>query len=79
MLRDKYVNTEILIMGDLNCRTGEEQIKLLHLFHFREDWMVDKENFSEKDIVRIRVAMWKGKKLIEFCELNNFEMLNGKF
>ena len=48
MLRDKYVNTEILTMGNFNCRTGEEQIKLLHIFDYWEEWMVDKENFSEK-------------------------------
>jgi hypothetical protein len=33
----------------------------------------------KKDIIRIRVAMWKETKLIEFCEFNNFETLNGKF
>jgi hypothetical protein len=35
MLSDKYVNTEILIMRDFNCRMGE-------------DWRADKDNFSEK-------------------------------
>jgi hypothetical protein len=35
-------------MRDFNCRTGEEQIKVPHLFDFWEDWMVGKENFSER-------------------------------
>jgi hypothetical protein len=45
VLRSKYVNTEMLIRGDCNCRTGEEQIELPHLFDFWEDWVVDTDNF----------------------------------
>jgi murein L,D-transpeptidase YafK len=62
-------------MGDFNCRMEEEQIKLMHLFYFWEDWMVDKENFSEKRYSKDESCNVEGKKLIEFCELNNFEML----
>ena len=79
MLRDRYANTEILIMGDFNCRTGEEQIKLQHLFDFWEDWMAEKENSSERRYSKDKSCNVEGKKLIEFCELHNFEMLNGKF
>jgi exonuclease III len=79
MLRDRYANTEILIMGDFNCRTGEEQIKLQHLFDFWEDSIVEKENSSERRHSKDKSCNVEGKKLIQFCELNNFEMLNGKY
>jgi hypothetical protein len=79
MLRDKYVNTEILIMEKFNCRMGEEQIKLPHLFDFREDWMVDKDTFSEKRYSKDKSCNGEEKKLTEFCEFNNSEILNGKF
>jgi hypothetical protein len=36
ILRDRYVNKQILIMVDFNCRTGEEQIELPHPFDFWE-------------------------------------------
>jgi hypothetical protein len=48
MLRDKYVNTQISIRGDFSCRMGGRAIKLPHLFYFWKDWVVDKDNFSEK-------------------------------
>jgi hypothetical protein len=68
-----------LIRRDFNCRIGEEQIKLLHLFDFWGDWLVDKYNFRDKRCGKDNSCHVEGKELVEFCESNDFEILIGKF
>jgi hypothetical protein len=41
--------------------------------------MVHKDNFSEKRHSKNKRCNVEGKKLIVFCECNNFDILNGKF
>jgi hypothetical protein len=41
--------------------------------------MVDKDNFSDKRHSKDKSCNVDRKKLIELCESNNFEILNGKF
>ncbi|KAJ4440827.1 hypothetical protein ANN_10673 [Periplaneta americana] len=68
-LREDYEVEEILLMGDFNARTAEEDIESISL------WDEDNEKIrNSKD----KVINEEGKKLIRFCEEENFDLLNGK-
>ena len=48
ILRNKYSDPEFLKMCDVNCRIGEEQVELLHLFDVWENWNTKSYNFGDK-------------------------------
>jgi chromosomal replication initiation ATPase DnaA len=48
ILRNKYSDAEFLKMCDVNCRIGEEQVELLHLFDAWEKWNTKSYNFGDK-------------------------------
>jgi hypothetical protein len=65
-------------MGDCDCRTEEGQVELLHLFHVWENWYAESNNFGDKRGSKDKMCTAEGKKLISFCVINNFKILNGK-
>jgi hypothetical protein len=79
MLRDKYSDAVFLKISDVNCRIGEEQVELLHLFDVWEGWNAKSYNFGDKLCSKGRNCNSERKKLISFCVTNNFKILNGKF
>jgi hypothetical protein len=77
-LRDEYPKTEFLLMGDLNCRVGGAQVDLPHSWDGPEN--VNKEfNSYGKRVSKDNICNGEGRQLIEFCERNTFDILNGKY
>jgi hypothetical protein len=77
-LRDKYPNTEFLLMGDLNCRIGVAQVYLPNSWDGLE--YVNKEfNPYGRRTSKDNICNGEGRKLIEFCERNTFDILNWKY
>jgi hypothetical protein len=66
-------------VGDMNIRVGIMQINLPHTWDcFLE---IDKDNNNQfgKRVSKDFTCNTEGRKLIEFCERNRLEMLNGKY
>ena len=59
MLRDTYSNTETLIMGDVNCRTGEEQVELPHHINVSKNGVLKAVILVIKDKARTNTVMQK--------------------
>jgi hypothetical protein len=77
-LRDKYPKTEFLLMGDMNCRIGLLQADLPHSWDALEN--VGKEfNTYGSRVSKDSTCNIEGRQLIEFCERNNLDILNGKY
>jgi hypothetical protein len=78
-LRDSYPNSEFLIMGDWNSRTGTKQVDLPHIFDTVDIWDNSSHNWYRSRKSKDTVCNAEGRKLIDFCEKNGFEILNGKY
>ena len=59
MLRDTYSNTETLIMGDVNCRIGEEQVELSHHINVSKNGVLKAVILVIKDKARTNTVMQK--------------------
>lgn len=80
-IRNKYVGCPLLIMGDLNARTGQKQ-------DFAEQdsikYMMNETEWYEKDSFNIKRSSLDtvnnkfGDSLIDMCLINNIHMLNGR-
>jgi exonuclease III len=76
-LRDKYAKTEFLLMGDMNCHIGMLQVDLPHWDALEN---VGKEfNTYGSRVNKDSICNIEGRQLIEFCERNTFDILNGKY
>jgi hypothetical protein len=49
-LRDSYPNSEFLIMGDWNGRTGTKQVDLPHLYDLIDNWVTNPEVEETRDV-----------------------------
>ena len=57
MLRDRYYNAEILIMGDFNHRIGEREVEMPNIFDVWGNLNAENYNFTNK--ARTTVVMQK--------------------
>jgi hypothetical protein len=66
-------------MGDMNNREGIFQVNLPHIWDSSEDTDKEWDNQFGSRPCKDKISNSKGKKLIEFCKRNTFEMLNAKY
>jgi hypothetical protein len=78
-LSDRFLNVEFVIVGGLNSRVGIMQINLPHTWDCLDE--IDKDNDIQfgKRVSKDFMCNTEGRNLIEFCERNRLEMLNGKY
>jgi hypothetical protein len=78
-LSDQFLNTEFVIVGDMNSRIGIMKINLLNTRDCFDEIDKDNDNQFGKRVSKDFACNAEGRKLIEFCERNRFGMLNGKY
>jgi hypothetical protein len=66
-------------MGDVNSTIGTMQINLPHVWNRFEEINKDTEYWLGNTVSKDLVCNAEGRKLIELCERNVFEILNGKY
>ena len=57
------------MMGDFNCKTGEEQVEQMHLFDVWENWNAESYNFGDKRCSRGKNCNVEDKKLVNSVTL----------